>query len=90
MKSKRSSRKTSNTYMCENGIISTTGNKSRNSIKTCDTSDGCKVLNDTQFEIKDLTLLSKQIKSQTDYTDIIREIQKHNFSKYKYNEKMIW
>ena len=79
MKSRRPSQKTSNTYMCENGIISNTGNKSRNYIKTCDTSDDCKVLNDTKFRIKDLTLLSKQIKSQKDYTDIIREIRRHNY-----------
>ena len=77
MKSKSSSQ-TTQAYMCKNKIISTTGNKSRNSIKICNTSD-CNVLNDTQFKIKDLTLLSKQIKSQEDYTDIIREIQKHNF-----------
>jgi len=80
MKSKRSLPKKTQTYMCENGIISITGNKSRNYIKTCDNSDDdCSVLNDTKFTINDLTLLSKEIKSQKDYTDIIREIQKHNF-----------
>jgi hypothetical protein len=79
MKSKRSLQKKTQTYMCENGIISITGNKSRNYIKTCDTSDDCSVLNDTKFTINDLTLLSKEIKSQKDYTDIIREIQKHNY-----------
>jgi hypothetical protein len=80
MKSKRPLPKKPQTYMCENRIISKSGYKTHHSIKTCDNpDDDCSVLNDTKYRINDLTLLSKQIKSQKDYNDIIREIQKNNY-----------